>query len=153
MSSWKGIGSVIAGLIVTVVLGIFTIVLLPLLGITTAEVVGNWLPIWIFLIPLALCPAAGGATTGYSLGTTRRRSAMYGGLAAALGITIFGVIFGLLFLLFMLKMTPAHGQVTDLSQVTLAMAILGGLVGFVAGAALGALGGIGGHFTRQQFGG
>lgn len=149
MPSWKGVVGVIAGVAVTVVMGLLVIVTLPILGFASAEAVGNWLPLWVFAIPLVLCPTAGGATTGYLRGTTRKRGAVLGSLAAALGISLFGVVLGLVFLLLLLGMTPASGQATDLSTAATTMATVGGVVGFVIGGAFGALGGVGGYLVRQ----
>lgn len=150
MSLWRPVGSVIAGAIATIVLGVVTIVLLPFLGFATAEVVGNWLPIWVFAVPLAICPVAGGAITGFLHGKNWKSAAILGCLAAASSVAIFGVVFGLLFLVLLLGMTPAHGQMTDLSKAALTMAAVGGGSGFVAGTVLGAIGGLGGHLGRQK---
>lgn len=151
MALWRGVGSVIAGSVATVVICVLTIVLLPFLGFAAAEIVGTWLPIWVFTIPLALCVIVGGATTGFLQGNTWRQGAILGSLAAALGVTVFGVVFGLVFLLLMLGMIPASGQVPDLSKAALSMATLGGGVGFVTGAVFGAIGGVGGWIIRQEF--
>lgn len=150
MFPWKAIGSVAAGAAVTVVLGALTIVLLPFLGFATGEVVGNWLPIWVFAVPLVMCATAGGATTGFLRGIDRKGGAILGSLAGGLGFAVVGVIFGFVFLVLMLGMTPAHGQETNLSKLTLTMATVGGGFGFVVGAFFGAIGGVGGHAGRRE---
>lgn len=150
MSTWRTVGSVVAGTLVTVVTVTMTLVLLPFLGFGAAELVGDWLPIWLFLLPVALAAVLGGATTGVLSGRTPSRSAVLGCLATATGLASIGAVVGLLFLVFMLGMIPAHGQETDLAAVTGKVVALGGVVGFVAGAVCGAIGGASGHIGRQN---
>ena len=152
MAPWRTAGNVAAGTVATLVLGVLTIVLLSVVGVALAVIGESWIPVWVFAIPLVMCPLSGGFVTGFLRGAGRWPSAMLGGLATALGVAIFGVVFGLLFLLLMLNMTPAHGQTGDLSTATLTMATLGGALGFVAGAGIGAVGGVGGHVARRRRG-
>ena len=152
MVPWRVASRVAVGAVATVLLSVSTAVLLPFLGIATAEVVGNWLPLWTFAVPLAICPAAGGAITGFLQGDDWKDCAILGGLAAALGSVVIGVIAGLVALLVLLGMTPAHGQEADLSRGALAMATLGGGAGFIAGAAFGAVGGAAAHVARRARG-
>lgn len=149
MFPWKAIGSVTAGAAVTAVLGALITVLLPFLGFATGEVVGNWLPIWAFAVPLLMCATAGGATAGFLHGVDRKGGAILGSLAGGLGFAVVGAIFGFVFLVLMLGMMPAHGQETDLPKLVLTMATVGGGSGFVVGALFGAVGGVGGHVGRQ----
>lgn len=150
MSPVRSVGSVIVGTVVTLALGGFTIVLLPFLGFATGEVAGNWLPIWVFAFPLVLCATVGGATTGFLQGIDRKRGAILGSLAGGLGFAVVGIVFGFLFLVIMLGMTPAHGQETNLSRLTIRMTTVGGGSGFAVGALFGAIGGAGGHVGRQE---
>lgn len=150
MAPWRTAGSVVAGTVATVVSGVLIVVLLSVVAVAWAAVVGSWLPVWVFAVPLVLCPIAGGFTTGILQEDAEAHSAILGGLAAALGVSIFGVVFGLLFLVLMLNMTPAYGQTGDLSTATLTMATLGGAIGFVGGAGFGAIGGVGGHVARRR---
>ncbi len=152
MSTWRAVASVLAGMLVTVVTVAASIVLLPFIGFGAAELVGNWLPAWVFLLPLALSAIVGGAITGVLQGATPRRSAILGSVATGLGLTVIGAVAGLLFLVLMLGMTPAHGQETNLAETTRTMAMLGGGVGLVAGAVFGAIGGASGHIGRQKLG-
>lgn len=153
MPSWGTASSVVAGAAVTSVLGLLTVVALPVAGIVALALVGDWLPTWAFAVPVVLCPVAGGATTVYLRGDTRNRSVLVGGLAAALGSIVIGVLFGLLFTLVMASMAPYQAQGADFSSLTLLMAALGGGGGFLAGAVLGALGGAGVSAGRREFGG
>lgn len=152
MSSWKVVGSVLAGMVATVVMTVVTIVLLPFIGFVTADVVGNWLPRWVFGVPPVICATLGGAITGYLQGTTSRNSAILGSIAAACGFSAIGAVVGLVLLVLMLGMTPAHGQETDLSKAALTMFAFGGGVGLVFGAVFGAIGGVSGHVYRQNSG-
>lgn len=149
MSSWKVVGSVIAGTVATAVMTIVTIILLPIVGFVATQLVGDWLSIWMFLVPIAICATLGGVITGYLQGTTSRKSAILGGVAAACGLSAIGAVVGLIFLGFMLGMAPAHGQETDLSRAALIMFVLGGGVGLISGGVFGAIGGAGGHAYRQ----
>ena len=151
MVPWKGVGSVTAGVIATAALTGATIVLLPFLGLLTAEVVGNWLPVWVFAVPVAMSSALGGALTGYFHGDGPRRAAILGSIAVALGLAVIGGVVGLVALVLMLGMTPAYGQV-DLTTATFSMMDLGGVVGLVSGAIVGAFGGAGGYLGRQELG-
>lgn len=148
MPSWMGPGSVVAGMAVTTALTGVTLVLLPLVGILTGQLVGNWIPIWFFALPVILCPAVGGGTAGYLHGTTPRRASLLGAIAAALGLAVIGVVVGLFVLLFMLGMTPAHAPVDHSRAVSMMMGVGGG-TGLVVGTVLGAIGGIGGFHVRQ----
>ena len=150
MVPWRAAGSVLAGTIATVVLGVLTIVLLSFVGVALAVIGESWVPVWVFAIPPVMCPVSGGFVTGFLQDADKWPSAILGGLATALGVAVFGVVFGLLFLLLMLNMTPAYGQTGDLSAATLTMATLGGAIGFVAGAGFGAIGGVLGFVARQK---
>ncbi|WP_197428025.1 hypothetical protein, partial [Halogeometricum sp. CBA1124] len=77
---------VLAGAATTAVLGVLTVVLVPVLGFVTAEVVGTWVPRWAFAAPPMLSVVAGGATAGFLARTDRRTCALLGGLAGALGV-------------------------------------------------------------------
>lgn len=145
----EAVGRVVVGTTATVLLSVLALLLLPFLGIATGETVGTWLPPWIFAVPLAMCATVGGALTGFLQRDGWTNSTLFGGLAAALGGTVIGVVVGLMVLLVLLGMTPAHGQEPDISRGVLTMAALGGGAGFVAGAVLGAIGGVGGHLVRQ----
>lgn len=151
MPPWRAVGSVIVGIGVTIVLTGVTIVLLPVIGFATADIVGNWLPPWVFVVPPTIGAILGGATTGYLHGNTPRKSAILGCIATAVGLTAIGAVVGLVFLLLMLGMTPAHGQEVDFSKAALTMVALGSGVGFISGAIFGAIGGAGGHVGRQKF--
>lgn len=148
MASWRTLGSVVAGVGVTIGLSALALVVLPLLGRTVAHVVGDWLPTWLLAVPSVLCAVAGGATTGFLSGRTRTWCAVLGGTAAALGAAVLGVVVGFALLVLILGMTPAHGQETNLSALTFRMLSLGGGTGFVVGAVLGAAGGVVGHLGR-----
>lgn len=152
MPTWRTVGSVVAGTLVTVVAVALTIVLLPFVGVGAAEFVGNWLPTWVFLLPVAFSAVLGGATTGALSGRTPSRSAALGSLATGVGLTAIGVVVGLVFLVLLLGMTPAHGQETNLAETTRTMVVVGGGVGLVSGATFGAFGGAGGHICRQKLG-
>lgn len=152
MSPWKAVGSVIAGAVTTVALSTLTGILLPILGFAAAEAVGNWLPIWVFAVPLAIGVTAGGAIAGLLQGNDRKGGAILGGLAGALGVAVVGVVLGLVFLALLLGMTLGHGQEMDIPKAALAMATLGGGSGFVAGAVFGAIGGVGGSVGRRESG-
>lgn len=152
MSSWRAVGRVGAGAVTTVLLSVTTVILLPFLGIATAEVVGNRLPLLVFAVPLPLCAVAGGGLTGYLQAEGRRECTALGGLAAALGGTVVGVGFGLVALLVLLGMTPAHAGPVDLSEGALLSAALGGGAGFLVGGVLGAIGEAGAHVARRRFG-
>lgn len=152
MSRWKVVGSVVAGTVVTVVVTAATLVLLPLVGYMAAEAGGSRLSLWAFVVPLVTGASLGGAITGYLRGDTSRKSAILGSIAAACGLSAVGAVVGLVFLLLMLGMTPAHGQETDLSKAAVAMGAVGGGIGLVSGAVFGALGGVGGHVYRRKYG-
>jgi len=152
MVSLAAVGRVLVGAFVTVLLSALAALLLPILAITTAVVVGDWLPRWVFATPLVLCPAAGGAITGFLQRTSRLTCALVGGLAAALGIAAVGALLGLVALTVLLGFTPAHGGATpDLSSAALTTVSLGGGAGFLVGAVVGAVGGIGGYAVRRRF--
>lgn len=150
MSTWRTVGSVVAGTVVTVVMVATTIVLLPVIGFGAAELVGNWLPIWLFLLPVVFAAVLGGVTTGALQGATPGRSAILGGVATGLGLTAIGAVLGLLVLGILLGMTPAHGQVTGLARATRTMLAAGGVAGLVVGAVFGAFGGAGGCICRRK---
>lgn len=150
MTPWRTVGSVIAGASVTLVLNLLALVLLPVFGFVTAQLVGDWVPVWLFLAPSILCVVGGGATAGFLSGRPQEWCAALGGLAGALGVTAIGILLGLGFLVLLLGMTPAHGQETNLSKLTLTMVSLGGGAGFVVGAVLGATGGLIGHLGRAE---
>ncbi|MFB6219854.1 MAG: hypothetical protein ABEH90_00320 [Halolamina sp.] len=152
MTWWKTVGSVISGVMVTVILTVLALLSLPFLGFATSEMVGNWVPVWLFILPPVVSASIGGATTGFLLHDTPRRSAILGCLATAFGLTAVGAVIGLGFLVVMLGMTPAHGQTGNLSEAVRTMLTLGGGAGFVAGAVLGAIGGAGGHIVREKSG-
>jgi hypothetical protein len=151
MPTWRTVGSVVAGTLVTVVAVALTIVLLPIVGIGVANLVGTWLPTWMFLLPVAFAAVLGGATTGAFSGRTPSRSAALGCLATAAGLAAIGVVVGLVSLVLLLGMTPAHGQEPNLAETTWTMVAMGGGTGLLSGAVFGAIGGTGGHVVRQKF--
>ena len=148
MSSRKTVAAVLAGAATTAVLGVLTVVLVPVLGFVTAEVVGTWVPRWAFAAPPMLSVVAGGSTAGFLARTDRRTCALLGGLAGALGATGVGV--GLVGLVVALGFTPAHAGDPTLSGGALAAATVGGGAGFAVDAAFGALGGVVGHAGRRR---
>ncbi|AUV80592.1 hypothetical protein C2R22_02050 [Salinigranum rubrum] len=152
MSLRREAAGVVAGTVVTVVLGFLTLLVLPALGFVTASVVGNWLPTWVFAVPLTLCAVVGGATTGYLQETGQRRGAILGGFAAALGVVLVSVVVGFIALVLVLGMTPTHGQDVDFFGAMRTVGVLSGGTGFVVGTIFGALGGVGGHIGRQRRG-
>lgn len=149
MSPWRAIGGLIAGTGVTLVLSTLALALLPLLGLVTTRLVGDWVPIWLFAALPMLGAVAGGATTGF-LSRRTRSGVQFWGVAAAPGVTAIGIVFGLAFLLLIPGITPAHGQETNLSALLFRMVSLGGGAGFVTGAVLGAIGGVVGHLGRAE---
>ncbi|SFR55335.1 hypothetical protein SAMN04487947_2208 [Halogeometricum rufum] len=149
MSSRKTVAAVLAGAATTAVLGVLTVVLVPVLGFVTAEVVGTWVPRWAFAAPPMLSVVAGGSTAGFLARTDRRACALLGGLAGALGATGVGVGVGLVGLVVALGFTPAHAGDPTLSGGALAAATVGGGAGFAVGATVGALGGVVGHAGRR----
>lgn len=152
MSRWTAVGTIIAGATVTVALTALTVVLLLLLGLVAAEVTGNWSLLRVFAASLALWATVGGATAGFFREDNRKWSAIRGSLAGALGIAVIGVIFGLVFSVILLGMTPAHGQEVDSSKSILTMVALGGGSGFITGAIFGAVGAVGVGVCRQELG-
>lgn len=152
MSLWKTAGSVVAGAMVTITLTVVSLFALPLLGFATSELVGQWVPVWLFALPPVVAASSGGATTGFLEPETRRRSAALGCLATALGLTAVGAVLGLVVLVVMLGMTPAAGQPVNISKGVSWTLAVGGGVGFVAGAVFGAVGGAGGRLLRQKSG-
>lgn len=150
MSLARAVGSTVAGALATVLASASTLVALPFLGLATAKVVGTWVPAWAFLLPLGLCAALGGSITGALQVEGRARSAALGGLSAGVGTAVVGVLAGLVVLVVLLGMTPAHGQTTDLSRAALRAGSVGGGVAFVGGVAFGAVGGLCGHGLRRR---
>ena len=152
MSPWRTVASVTAGLVVTILLGFTTLLALPLVGLATAAVVGNALPTWVFVVPVALCGTVGGATTGALQRSDEKRCAVLGSVASALGLLFVGVVLGLVALVFLLGMTPAHGATPNLADAARTVSTLGAGVGAVVGAVFGAVGGVGGCLGRRRFG-
>ncbi|WP_372912745.1 hypothetical protein [Salinigranum sp.] len=150
MSPWRTVASVVAGLVVTVVLSVATLLALPVVGLATAAVVGPTLPTWLFAAPLALCGAGGGATTGRLQRGDGRRCAVLGGVAAALGLLVVGVVLGLVALVFLLGMTPAHGAEPNLAEAVRTVGTLGAGVGAVTGTVSGSIGGVAGSHWRRR---
>jgi hypothetical protein len=150
MSPWRTVASVVAGLVVTVALSVATLLVLPAVGLATAAVVGPALPTWLFAVPLALCGAVGGATTGFFQRGDGKRSAVFGGVAAALGLLVVGVVLGLVTLVLLLGMTPAHGTEPNFTEGVRTVGTLGAGVGAVTGTASGGIGGIAGSRWRRR---
>jgi hypothetical protein len=149
MAPWQELGSIAVGAVGTAVLTAATIAILPVVGLLTGAIVGVWIPMWVLVLPVSGSPVLGGAIAGSLGGGARRRAALDGAIASSLGLAMVGAVLGLMALLVMLGMTPAHAQV-DLSEAALAMAALGAGGGLAVGAVLGAVGGIGGARVRRE---
>ncbi|MDS0260039.1 hypothetical protein NDI56_11600 [Haloarcula sp. S1CR25-12] len=149
MALWAAV-RVAVGTTTTVVSTVLVAVLLPLVGLGTANVVGDSLPVWLFALPLLVCPVVGGALTGFLHGAGRRVDMLLAGVAAALGTAVVGVLFALGLVVLLLGMTPAHTVETPtFSGLARSWAPLGAGLGFVVGAVLGGLGGVGGSALRR----
>jgi hypothetical protein len=151
MGTLDTVCSVVAGVVVTLVLGAVTLGALPILGFATARSVGTGLPTWVFALPLVLAVGLGGATTGYVLNGTRVRSGLLGGLAAGLGVLVVGVLVGLAVFVFALKLIPTGGQPIDYQGGILTFSALGGGLGFLSGGVVGGVGGVVGRACRRRF--
>ena len=150
MSAWRASGGVLLGTVITLVAGSVILVVLPIAGLVTAAVLGNWVPIWVFSLPLVFPPLVGGAAASLLHDGARASSALLGGLGAALGVSVFGGLAGLVLLLIALGMTPTHGAPVDVSESAIWFTSLGVASGFATGAVLGALGGLAGQEVRKR---
>jgi len=109
---------VIVGAIVTLASSFLLAALLPILVLLAAPIVGDSLPTWLFALPLLACPFVGGASTGFPRATDWTVDTFLGGLAAALGATVIGGLFGLVLTVLIMKAMPAHGATTaDFSDI------------------------------------
>ncbi len=146
----RAVGRVLAGAIVTAVLGLVAIVSLPFVGLLTAAVVGNWVPPWTFALLVALAPVLGGAVAGSRHARALRDRLLAGGLAAALGGTVAGAVVGLGGLVLALGFVPASAGSVNPAAGVVPFASLGAAAGFVVGAVLGAVGGASAHVARDR---
>jgi hypothetical protein len=141
--SWRDLGSVIVGAVVTTVLGGLSLLAMPFMGLLASATLGNWLPQWVFAVPLGLAPVAGGATASGLRAYSLRDGGVVGALAGAGGALVIGIFLGLLLTVIVLGLMPYQGQETDVGALTLWFAALGAAGGLLSGAVLGAIGGLG----------
>ena len=143
MSSWRTVGSVLAGGVVAVGTSLTAFVGLPLLGIFTD--VG--FPSWLIPVSILGCVVVGGAVAGLVENRSRARGAVVGALAGASSGVLVGAFVGVTLFAIVLGFVPEGGGSPAPWGVPVA-AVSGG-VGAVLGTVLGGLGGLLGAVGRE----